>query len=139
MQKHWIFVWGLWSLLGLAACGTQSPEYDLEVLQGKWQRLYSSDTRSDSMVLEVRGDSAVILYVPTGSNFNTGQVKWRGITSVVEPGNFTCADLSADGDRWQAAIFMIDDETGATPEACEVVNQNYPDAPGGVQGWERLP
>lgn len=120
-----------------AACATDSPRYDKGALAGRWLRIASTDTRSDSMVIEVRGDTAQIVWVPDSSNFEVGQLKWLKIIEVVEEGDFLCSDLSADGDRWEASILIIGKDS--LPNTCEVINRKYPNAPGAIQEWVRIP
>lgn len=120
-----------------AACATDSPRYDKAILEGQWLRIASTDTRSDSMVISVTGDTAVIVSVPDSSNFEVGELKWLNIRAVVEEGDFLCSDLSADGDRWEAAITLFGPDS--LPTTCEVVNRSFPGAPGALQEWVRLP
>lgn len=128
----------LFLLLGSwGACSTENPMYTQEMLAGKWLRVRSTDVRSDSMIIEVRRDSAVIIAVPDSSNFRVGQVKWLGITPVTNQGDFICADLSADSNRWQASILITGEDS--LPNFCELVSRNYPKAPGAFQEWVRIP
>lgn len=133
-----LFHFSLFLFLGsLGACSTESPLYTQEMLAGKWLRITSTDVRSDSMIIEVRSDSAVIIAVPDSSNFRAGQVKWLNIIPVVDPGDFICSDLSADSNRWQTSILITGKDS--LPNMCEVVNRRYPSAPGAVQEWIRIP
>ena len=59
------------------------------------------------------------------------------ISPLGTEGDFLCADLSADGDRWEAAISMIGEDS--LPDVLELINRNFPIAPGAVQFWSLLP
>jgi len=126
-KRHYI---GMLCCLIIMACQKPSPAYDKTVLEGNWLRVNSSDARSDSMTVYVgTGDSAIISFVPTNSNFALQQQKWRAITPVAEIGDFQFLDLSADGNFWKAFILM-ESET-----ELYIINAEYPDAPGGEQVW----
>lgn len=126
-------------LLGFSACSTESPLYDLDDLQGKWLRISSNDTRSDSMILEVRNDSAVILHAPSGSNFASGQVKWRSLNPIARPGDFECTDLSANGERWPATIYVAGISATTISGEIDLSSQKFSNAPGGNQIWIKIP
>ena len=74
-MNRWIFgiVLSLF-LSGFGACSTSSPRYEVAVLQGNWLRIESTDTRSDSMIVTVQNDSAIIVSVPDSSNFEVVQL-----------------------------------------------------------------
>lgn len=128
----------LLSLLCLCstACRVDTPAYKLDVLQGRWRRISSTDIRSDSLLIEVDNDSAVIVYAPASSNFAAGQIKWRSLNAIASVGDFSVSDLSADSSRWGATIYM--DENGdQAPISFTIISNNYPNAPGGSQYWEK--
>jgi len=128
--RHYI---GILVCLIIMACKKTNPNYDKTILNGNWLRINSSDARSDSMVVYIAtGDSAIITFVPAGSNFVLQQQKWRNIRAVVESGDFQFLDLSADGDFWKAFIRM-ESET-----ELKIRSSEYPNAPGGVQTWVKL-
>jgi hypothetical protein len=115
------------------ACGKASPNYDKEVLEGDWIRISSSDARSDSMVVHVGTDnSAVVVFAPFSSNFFLQQLKWQNITPVAEFGDFQLLDMSADSNLWKAFIIM------KSEMELEIINAEYPNAPGGGQQWIKL-
>lgn len=120
-------------MVSFAACQNASPRYSLDILQGNWLRISSTDTRSDSMFVHIDNDSAKVLFAPISSDFVIGQKKWDGLTAIVEGGDFELSDLSGDGKTWQAAITMNNDSS------LELKSLDYPNAPGGEQSWIKIP
>lgn len=117
--------------LQFMACGV-TPLFDEKDLEGNWQRVSSTDPRSDSMIVHIEGSTATITSVPMNSSFVVGSSKWIGITPVVEPGDFQFNDLGADNNYWRASIKIISETS------FWVTNLDYPDAPGGKQQWIKL-
>lgn len=127
---------GISLALSLGNCGTERPIYELGELEGTWHRLSSNNLEADSMVLQIEGSSAVIVYAPVGSNFSNNELKWIDITPVVSPTNFTLLDKSADGSRWSAALF-VDAFDGDSIQAFTLESVAFSSAPGGEQTWVR--
>ncbi|CAA6828707.1 MAG: Unknown protein [uncultured Aureispira sp.] len=129
-KRHYI---GMLCCLLIMACAKPSPKYDKEVLEGDWLRTSSSDARSDSMIVHVGiGNAAAVLFAPPNSNFSLQQLKWQKIRAVAESGDFQLLDLSADGNLWKAFILM------KSETELEIINADYPNAPGGVQKWIKI-
>lgn len=126
-----------WTIItGLSNCATETPRFDLDVLQGNWRRINSNNPNADSMLLKVEGSSGVILYAPSTSNFSDNELKWTGITSVVSPRNFVLSDKSADGNLWEAAI-LVQEFDGDSIQQFILRNSQFSAAPGGEQTWQR--
>lgn len=119
--------------LAFTACQTETPFYQLETLQGRWQRTQSTDSHSDSLIVVVTKDSAVIDSVPIVSNFVVGQKKWINIIPIATDGHFELYDLSKDGNRWKAIITMN------SKTLLKIKNKDYPNAPGSEQTWVKIP
>lgn len=119
--------------ISISACQTSSAKYKLDYLQGQWQRESSSDPRSDSMMVNVDNDAAVVLakQLPATSDFVANQNKWTQITPIAQTdgGDFKLLDLSADGNSYEAIITLNGDGT------LKLINQDFPAAPGGEQRW----
>lgn len=122
--------------LGFSNCGTETPIYDLDVLQGNWRRISSNNPIADSMLLQIDGSSGVIIYAPYNSNFSDNELKWTGITSVVSPRNFVLSDKSADGNLWEAAIFVEEFDRDSI-QKFTLRSSQFSSAPGGEQVWIR--
>lgn len=114
-------------------CEVPQPRYSLDLLQGAWLRVSSSDPRSDSMVVEIRNDSAVIIQLPSTSNFILGQTKWRSIKAIAGFGDFEFLDLSADSNSYTTFITI---DIDGQDTLLDLTNRDYPAAPGGRQLWE---
>lgn len=127
--RHLFFVF----CIGISACQTPAPKYQLDILQGNWLRISSTDPRSDSLLINVQNDSAKVLFAPNTSDFTIGQKKWSNLSPIVENGDFELYDLSGDGRSWKAAITMNSDST------LELKNLSYPNAPGAWQSWIKIP
>ncbi len=121
-------------LFSFARCSTNNAPYGLEFLEGDWERINSTDARSDSMQLRVAGDSAYLLFVPPGSDFSLNQKKWFSITTNNENSiHFTLKDISAD-QSYATAQITITSDTSLTLE-----NIDFPLAPGALQYWKKNP
>ena len=127
---------GLIIITSWGSCASQLPTYSLEKLQGRWRRIASNNTEADSMLLQISGSSAVILYAPANSNFSNNELKWTGITPVVLPRDFTFSDKSIDGNFWAANIF-VDLVENDSIKSFIVVSDAFAAAPGGEQKWVR--
>lgn len=125
----WILL--LFCLAKMMACRTDSLGHNVKKLEGEWRRVWSTDYRSDSMIVSLKGDSAVITYVSPNNDFMIGQVKWLGIMPVVDE-NFELYDLSVDSSLGKARMEMLSDTNFF------LINLDYPDAPGGKQTWVKL-
>ncbi|MCH2021728.1 MAG: hypothetical protein MK207_04535 [Saprospiraceae bacterium] len=119
--------------LGISACQVPEPEYSLDILQGTWLRVWSTDVRSDSMEISIDNNIGTIVYVPASSDFVVGTKKWTNIASIAEAGDFNLLDLSADTLSYNSIINMKSDTT------LEIVSEGYQNAPGGKQLWTKLP
>lgn len=132
-MKQLLFL-GLLVSMALGACQI-TPEYPLDILQGKWRRTASSDPSADSMEIYIQNDSGVITYVPTSTTFTTGMLKWDNITSIAVNANFELLDYSINQQGIKAYLYVdINDDTTLILES-----QNYPKAPGGQQTWMKIP
>lgn len=121
-------------LLSFARCATNDALYDLDFLEGDWERINSTDSRSDSMQLRIAGDSAYLLFVPNESDFSLNQKKWFSIVINAENSiHFNLKDISAD-ESYAAAQITITSDTSLTLE-----NIDFPLAPGALQYWKRNP
>lgn len=123
-------------LVLFAACRDTQPEYDTGFLKGEWIRLASTDSRSDSMVVEVNMQQSTIKYVPATSNFQVSDTKWQMIYStsrdaLTKRGDFKLSDLNGGGRVSDATIFVLDSDN------IEVRSIDFPNAPGGYQLWTR--
>jgi len=132
-MKRLLFL-GLISSMLFGACQV-TPEYPLDILQGKWRRIGSTDPSADSMEIYIQNDSGVISYVPTTTTFTVGTVKWDNITSIAVNANFEMLDYSIDeqGIKTYLDLYINGDTT------LELENQNYRNAPGGIQTWVKIP
>lgn len=121
-------------LLQFMACGGGTTLFTEEDLHGDWKRVWSTDPRSDSMVIRIEENYAIVIFAPDSSDFEQNDLKWIAISPVVEPGNFQFYDsgLGADDEYWKASIEM----TSLT--SFKVTSLDYPDAPGGKQKWIKL-
>ena len=118
----------------LMHCSSTDNQYDVEFLHGNWERVSSTDTRSDSMQLHIAGDSAVVTFLPFTSDFSLHQKKWFSILAVSDNTiHFTLKDVSAD-DSYSAAQITVESDSSFLLE-----NVDYPFAPGALQNWIRIP
>ena len=123
-------------LLWFVSCRNTTPDYSLDYIQGTWLRYESTDSREDSMVIEVIEDTAFVLSSSAQSDFPIGSVKWLSINPVArdaqnDQGDFVLQDLSGSGVFFNATLFIQNDS---------VFNLNsldFPSAPGGKQSWKR--
>lgn len=118
--------------INFVACNSPDPPYGLSTLEGRWQRVLSSDSRSDSLIIIVVGDGATIDFVPMESHFVIGQKKWTNLLPVADEGHFQLYDLSKDGNYWKAVITMINNNS------FQLRNKDFPNAPGSSQKWIKL-
>src|SRR5690606_29852075 len=58
--------------------GEETPQYNLDDLQGKWYRAYSNNPDSDGMEVTVTGDQGKVTNA-AGSGFSLNSVKWKDI------------------------------------------------------------
>ncbi|MFK7797017.1 MAG: hypothetical protein AB8E82_06155 [Aureispira sp.] len=130
------FFLGLVIAISWGSCAPQLPNYNLEELQGNWRRVSGNNTEADSMLLQISGSSAVILYAPVNSDFSNNELKWTGIAPVVFPRDFTFMDKSIDGNFWAANIFVERVENDSI-KSFTVVSDAFAAAPGGEQEWVR--
>ncbi len=131
-----LFVLAMTISMLFGACRRPAPEYDTGFLKGEWIRLSSTDSRSDSMVVEVDMQESIIKYVPATSNFQVGNTKWRNIYTtsrdqLTKRGDFKLSDLSGSKQVSESTIFVLDANN------IEVRSIDYPNAPGGYQLWTR--
>ncbi|BDS13612.1 hypothetical protein [Aureispira anguillae] len=124
----------LLGVISIGACRPDKTSYELHDLEGDWRRTWSTDYRSDSMIVRIlpKSDSAFITFSPTSSDFTNGQVKWEGIHPTVGDIHFQLYDLSADSTPLKANIVL------KSATKLELNSVDYPDAPGGVQEWEKI-
>ena len=121
--------------LNFSACQKPQPAYDISVLEGTWRRMSSTDSRSDSLRVKVQGNTAIVTFVPTSSNFVLGETKWFDIRPTIRDGisgrgDFILQDKSGGSQtQSQATIFMHSNF------ALQLQNLDFPSAPGGTQEW----
>jgi len=112
-------------------CSDQTPDYELEFLQDQWFRVSSTDLRSDSMIIQIIDDKAEIISIKDSSFFKLGQLKWSAIQPISGDGDYSFNDWNSDSSFSNAIINIQNDST------LEVMHQQYPNAPGGYQIWQR--
>ena len=118
-------------LLFFYQCSDQTPDYELEFLQDQWFRVSSTDLRSDSMIIQIFDDNAEITFLKDSSFFKLGQLKWSAIQPISGDGDYSFNDWNSDSSFSNAIINIQNDST------LEVMHQQYPNAPGGYQIWQR--
>ncbi|MGH1338114.1 MAG: hypothetical protein ACRBFS_18475 [Aureispira sp.] len=127
---------GILLAISLGNCGTERPIYELGELQGHWRRVRSNNLDADSMLLQIEGNSAVILYAPPNSNYSNNELKWTSIAPVISPRDFTLSDKSVDGTRWAADLF-VEQFDGDSIQEFTLKSSKFLAAPGGEQTWVR--
>lgn len=128
MKKYFLLILIAFSFI---RCEEDYIFYELDFLQGDWQRIESTDYRNDSMVVFVNNDSAKIVSIPNNLFFKNDQLKWTSITSISSDGNFSLEDWSSDSTFSPAIIYVINDSV------IELKHTVYINAPGGFQKWKR--
>ena len=123
-------------VFAFTSCRNNTPDYNNDVLQGSWLRYESTDAREDSMIVNIKGDTAFIQFSSNQSDFTIGTMKWISITPVArdaqnDQGDFTLLDLSGSGSYYNATIFVQSDSTFT------LNSLDFPSAPGGKQSWKR--
>ena len=126
----------LFCLLIFTSCRDNQSDYSVDILQGTWLRYESTDAREDSMIIDIRLDTAFVLYSNALSDFSIGTHKWMSITATARDvqndiGDFTLMDLSGSGLYYNAKLFIENDSMFT------LNSLDFPSAPGGRQSWRK--
>jgi hypothetical protein len=131
--------------LGVAACSTTDETTTTPVaestattapaaatLDGEWERVDSTFTSIDGMVVRVEGAEAVIVSVPENEfQFQAGDVKWRNISQTSET-EYTFEDLVRE--EGTGAMSYIEGVITVNPDGPSL-EMTFPTS-GTVQQWQ---
>lgn len=89
--------------------GEETPQYNLDDLQGKWYRAYSNNPDSDGMEVTVTGDQGKVTNA-AGSGFSLNSVKWKDIIAT-DIKKYQHSELGSDGNYYEGFMELGQDDT----------------------------
>lgn len=87
----------------------ETPQYNLDDLQGKWYRAYSNNPDSDGMEVTVTGDQGKVTNA-VGSSFSLNSVKWKDIIAT-DIKKYQHSELGSDGNYYEGFMELGQDDT----------------------------
>lgn len=113
MRYYWLFI----LIIAANACRKPTlPEYTLEDIAGRWQRIYGEKPEYDGMTLEVYSDAARVEDIPSGYYFYfpQGAIKWESISPHAfedkkDTVDFLLYELASDGSYYLTRVNMVND------------------------------
>lgn len=87
----------------------EEPQYNLDDLQGKWYRAYSSNPSADGMEVTVTGNEGMVTD-SARTSFPLNSIKWKDIIAI-DVNQYQHRELGSDSNYYGAHMELGQDDT----------------------------